>query len=91
MPTLPVDHGCAGRPLDGLDDVGLLARAAPVQAAGRAAEAAQVDHHERVAALHQLRALDEVVEAVRRARSTGRPGRRRCPGRGRPGRSGRSG
>jgi hypothetical protein len=44
----------------------LLARAAPVVAAAAAAEAGQVDHHVRVAAVEDLRDLEEVVEAVAR-------------------------
>src|SRR4051794_37761492 len=51
--------------------VGLLAGAAPVQAAGRTAETTEVDHHECVAAGHQLGPVDEVLEAVRRAGRAG--------------------
>ena len=74
MPTLPSDHCWDGGPLDGGDDVGLLAGAAPVQAARAAAEAAQVDHDERVAA------ADE-VGAERRGRRSAATG----PGDGRTG------
>ena len=60
MPTLPVDHGCVAAHSTAATTSACSPGPAPVQAAGRAAEAAQVDHHERVAALHQLRAVDEV-------------------------------
>ena len=58
--------GLRGGPLDRVHDIGLLSRPSPVEAAARPAEAAQVHHHERVAALHQPGALDEVVEAIGR-------------------------
>ena len=66
MPTLARRPRLARRPLDRVDDVGLLAGPRPVEAAVRAAEAAQVDHHERVALLQQARPLDEVLEPLRR-------------------------
>ncbi len=67
-PDLAGRPALLGGPLDGGAHVLLLARAEPVEAARAGAEPAQVDHHERVAALHQLGAVDEVAEAVRGTR-----------------------
>ena len=91
MPTLPVDHGWLAAHCTALTTSACSPGPAPVEAAVRAAEAAQVDHHEGVALLQQPRALDEVVEALRRARRRADRVVAACPRPGRPGRSARSG
>ena len=66
MPTLPVDHDWLAAHFTALTTSACSPGPGPVQAPVRPAEPAQVDHHEAVALLQQARALDEVLEALRR-------------------------